>query len=172
ASVVVVLLPLQYARYAYPSLALLAVPALVALDGVLRRRLGAALVLALCVLQLASVGSGNWMIREGALRLAVRALGADAPVYPAFAPERTLLARIRATPSPARGNVLAIGTDAIAEMGTRGRMSSWYSHRLSRQAREANRDRSGARWEALMRSEERRVGKGCGRGWRADGGRR
>ena len=154
ASVVVVLLPLQYARYAYPSLALLAVPALVALDGVLRRRLGAALVLALCVLQLAFVGSGSWMIREGALRLAVRALGADAPVYPAFAPERTLLARIRATPSPARGNVLAIGTDAIAEMGTRGRMSSWYSHRLSRQAREANRDRSGARWEALMRDEQ------------------
>src|SRR5690606_25282060 len=65
-----------------------------------------------------------------------------------------LLARIRATPSPARGNVLAIGTDAIAEMGTRGRMSSWYSHRLSRQAREANRDRSGARWEALMRDEQ------------------
>ncbi|HET7655496.1 MAG TPA: hypothetical protein VFK18_00695 [Luteimonas sp.] len=154
AGLLLALLPMQYARYVYPSLLLCLVPALVALDRVLPQRLGAALLLALCVSQFAFVGSGTWMIRDNVLRAAVLARGADAPLYPAYAPERELLARIRAADAPPAGRVLAIGTDAVAELGGRGRMTSWYSYRVSTRAAEADGDRSGARWEALMRDEQ------------------
>ena len=142
AGLLLALLPMQYARYLYPSLALAVIPAVVALDHALRPRLAAGLVLSLCLLQAAFVGSGYWMVRDGALREAVLARGADAPLYARFAPERLLVERMRNAPSPPVGAILVMGADpqALAELGARGRTTSWYSHRLSQRAAKANAD--------------------------------
>ena len=106
-------------------------------------------------LQAAFVGSGYWMVRDGALREAVLARGADAPLYARFAPERLLVERMRNAPSPPAGAILVMGADpqALAELGARGRTTSWYSHRLSQRAAKANADASGAGWVALAREE-------------------
>jgi hypothetical protein len=153
--VLLAILPIQYARYAYPSLLLLSVPAIAALDRALRRQVAAPLVLALCLVQLAFVGSGYWILHTQALRQAVLAGGADAPLYAQYVPERALAARMRAAPSPPAGAVLALRTepDALAELGRRGRTVSWYSHRLVGPALKANRDASGRKWAALIRRE-------------------
>jgi hypothetical protein len=156
AALMLAVLPIQYARYAYPSLVLFAVPAVAALDRALPGRLAAALVLALCVVQLGFFGSGYWHLGSGAVRQAVVAGGADTPLFEAFAPERALLAQMRASPSPPTGHVLVLGAepDALAELGTRGRTISWYSHRLSGPAAKANRDASGRAWAARVRREQ------------------
>ena len=72
-----------------------------------------------------------------------------------FAPERLLVERMRNTPSPPAGAILVMGADpqALAELGARGRTTSWYSHRLSQRAAKANADASGAGWVALAREE-------------------
>lgn len=155
AGVVLAILPIQYARYAYPPLVLLSVPAIAALDGALRKQVAAPLVLALCLAQAAFVGSANWMLAGHAVRQTVLAGGADAPLYEHFVPERSLVARMRAAPTPPAGAVLALRTepDALAELGRRGRTVSWYSHRLVGPALKADRDASGRRWAALIRRE-------------------
>ena len=72
-----------------------------------------------------------------------------------FAPERLLVERMRNAPSPPAGAILVMGADpqALAELGARGRTTSWYSHRLSQRAAKANADASGAGWVALAREE-------------------
>lgn len=152
---VVAILPMQYARYLYPALVLL-VPALVA---AVARAMPAwraiALLVALCLGQFAFHGSGYWMLRNGAVRDTVRAAGADAPLYEAFAPERALAARMRQDASARDGRVLVMGTEpaVLAELGARSRTTSWYSSRLGAEGTRANQMADGRGWEALLRRE-------------------
>lgn len=149
-------LPAQYARYLYPSLVLL-VPALAtALARAMPAWRAAALLVALCAAQFAFHGSGYWMLRNGAVRDAVLAAGADAPLYEAFAPERVLVARMRQDANASDGRVLVMGTDpsALAELGARSRTTSWYSSRLSAEGARANQQADGRAWAALLRRED------------------
>lgn len=147
-------LPLQYARYLYPSLVLV-LPALVAaLDASVPRRRAAWLVAILCVAQLAMHGNAYWMFRTGAVKATVLALGDDAPVLAKFAPERLLLAQLRET-APTSGRVLVLGTqpEAFAELGVRGRTVSWYAPALEQAAKRANTDPSGRQWAVLLQRQ-------------------
>lgn len=149
----VALLPIQYARYLYPSLVLLLPALVVALARAVPQWRAATLLAALCVGQLAFYGSGYWTLRNGALREVVRATGADAPVFEAFSPERAMAARIRQRDDA--HVVLPMGTEppALAEFGIRGRTASWYSPRLNDAGRRANQVRDGRAWAALLRDE-------------------
>ena len=154
AGMLLCVLPLQYARYLYPSLVLL-LPALVAaLEASMPRRRAAWLVAVLCVGQLAMHGNAYWMFRTGAVKATVLALGDDAPVLAEFAPERLLLTRIRET-APASGRVLVLGTEpaAFAELGVRGRTVSWYAPALEQAAIRANADPSGRHWALLLQRQ-------------------
>lgn len=142
-------LPLQYLRYAFPALVLL-LPCLAVAIERHGRVAGGRLLVATCVLNLAFQANAHWMLRTGALKQTVLALGNDAPLFAQYAPERALLQALRDAP---HGDVLALDADRpwVAELGTRGRMLAWYDPTLQRQARRADADASGAAWVALLR---------------------
>jgi len=153
AGLLLAVLPLQYARYVYPSLVLL-LPALVAaVDGALPVSRAAWLAGALCVAQLAFHGNGYWMLRGGAVGRSVVALGADAPVLEKYAPERVLVARMREAGTTGRVLVLATDPHAFAELGTQGRTVSWYAPALVAAAHAADAQADGRAWAALFRQE-------------------
>lgn len=145
----IALVPIQYARYAYPAVSLLA-PVLIA---AIPRATGAGPVVALaCVLNVAFAPNAHWIIRDGAVRHAMVALGRDEPLFERYAPERLLAMEIR-TRVPDGQPVLALNTDpgALAELGRRARTVSWYSPAMHGAAQLAERDRSGATWARLLR---------------------
>ena len=146
--------PVQYARYLYPSLVLLLPVLVVALDKAVPRTRAALLVAGLCLAQVAVHGHGYWMLSTDAVRDTVLAAGADEPLLERFAPERLLLARLRAS-TQADGPVLALGTnpDAFAELGARGRTASWYAPRFNDAAMQADGDATGRAWAALLQRE-------------------
>ncbi len=143
------LLPMQYARYLQPSLALL-VPALVVAYPVVQR--GVAAFWALCVLNLAFATNASWMLRTGALKQVVRDLGRDTPTLQRFIPERVLAQRLR-DPDNREGTVLVFpGTNlALAELGGRGRNMLWYSPRWQAEFGRVEPDPSGEAWASLLR---------------------
>ena len=142
------LLPMQYARYLQPSLALL-LPALVVAYPVARR--GTAAFWALCVLNLAFATNANWMLRTGALKQVVRDLGRDAPTMQRFLPERVLAIQLR-EPGHREGIVLVLpgSSLALAELGARGRNMLWYSPRWQAEAARLEADPSGKAWLHLL----------------------
>ncbi|MBK7205375.1 MAG: hypothetical protein IPH90_04960 [Thermomonas sp.] len=142
------LLPLQYARYLQPALALL-IPAVVVAYPLLAGTTAA--LWTLCVLNLAFATNANWMLRTGAMKRAIVSAGADAPVLERYVPERLLAARLREAGNR-DGNVLLLpGTGlALAELGQRGRNMLWYSPRWEAEAVRANADASGRAWAALL----------------------
>lgn len=145
------LLPLQYARYVHPGIVLL-LPALVA---VVQRRApgkaGNALLAAICIAGIALQANAGWMLRTGAVKRSLGALGQDAPLFERYAPERALAAAIRAE-APGSGPVLLLSRPDQAEFAGRGRDVAWYAPRLEAAAA-ADRDASGAAWAALLRRE-------------------
>ena len=153
-AVIAVLLPLvamQYARYAFVGLVLALPAAAAVLDRRLRTRTAAALVAALCVANLAFQANSNWLLRTAAIKRAVAALGDDGRLFERYAPERVLAARIRAeTPQVI---VLDLHGAAHAEFAGAGRTRQWYAPVLERAARAADADSSGAAWAALLRRE-------------------
>ena len=152
ALLVLPLLPLQYLRYAFPALVLLLAPmALAALHADPRR--GAWLLAAVCVANFAFQANGNWMQRTGALKQAILVAGKDDPLFEQYAPERTLIARLRE--STVAGNVLLMSDvePRYAELGAHGLTVSRYAPRMLSAASRAEHDASGAAWIALWRAE-------------------
>lgn len=143
------LLPMQYARYLQPSLALL-LPALVVAYPAVKH--GTAALWALCVLNLAFATNANWMLRTGALKQVVHDLGRDEPTMQRFAAERLLAQRLR-DPASQEGTVLVLpGSNlTLAELGARGRNMLWYSPRWESEAARVEADTSGKAWAGLLR---------------------
>jgi hypothetical protein len=143
------LLPMQYARYLQPSLALL-LPALVVAYPVVKR--GTSAFWALCVLNLAFATNASWMLHTGALKLVVRNIGNSTPVLQHYIPERVLAMDLR-KPDNRKGSVLVLpGSNvALAELGTRGRNMLWYSPRWESEAARVEADPSGRAWATLLR---------------------
>jgi hypothetical protein len=146
------LVPLQYARYAYPGMVLLLAPMAFAAERVDPRRFGALLV-ALAIANFAFQANGNWMQRGGALKDAILAVGRDAPLLEEYAPERLLIASIRDSRDARPVMLMDDGQPRQAELGARGRTTSWYAPRVHAGASRADRDASGAAWVALWRRE-------------------
>lgn len=151
------LLATQYLRYAYPAM-VLALPSMVVAAFASAPRSGHVLVIATCVANLLFQANGHWMLRTGAVKDSLVALGRDAPLLAEYAPERLLAqavrARWRAEGGPS-GNVLVLDLDApmLAEMGARARAASWYDPSLAAEAGLADADASGAAWVALWRRQ-------------------
>lgn len=151
AMLAITLLPLQYLRYAFPPLVLV-LPALVSAATHFAPRSGAHLLVAVCVLNFAFQANAQWMLRTGALKQTVLHPGDPSPLYAQYAPAREAIAGLR---EQGHRNVLLIADDApwIAELGSRGRTTSWYAPALQRAAAAAERDPSGTAWRRLWRKE-------------------
>ena len=149
AMLVLVFLPIQYLRYAFPALVLL-VPALAVAAFRADPRHGPWLLVAVCVSGFAFQANGNWMQRNGALKQAVLAAGRDAPLLLRYAPERLLAARLREA-GATRVLFLDDAAPAYAELGTAGRTTAWYAPAMEAAAERADADASGERWRVLLR---------------------
>jgi len=151
AVVLLPLLPVQYARYTYPGLALLSVLVVVGLRGVLGRRAFAAIVVGVCLLNLGFQANSGWVHNSVALKRMVRSPGDPTPVMEIFVPERLLIQRI---PADDDGVVLAADPERgyIAETGRRGRSVLHHNPGLAAAWVHAEADASGAGWQALLES--------------------
>lgn len=146
---VLVFVPVQYLRYAFPALVLM-MPALAAAAALADPRRWTWLVAAVCVLGFAFQANGNWMQRNGALKETVLAAGRDAPLLLRYAPERLLATQLR---SAQTRSVLYLDdrTPAHAELGNAGRTTAWYAPGMQAAAARADADATGTRWSALLR---------------------
>jgi len=153
-AIVLPLLPLQYARYTHPGMALLIPAALAAMDRTLPTRIAGALVAALCLLNLAFQANSQWFLHTGAIKRTVAALGDDAALFKRYAPERLLAAAIR-TRSTMHGAVLVMdaATPSYAELAGRGRTTAWYDPKAHAARLEADADHSGHAWSAWLRRQ-------------------
>lgn len=145
------LLPIQYLRYAYPGMVLLcAVFAAAAPD----RRPVYWLLIATCVLNVAYLSNGNWMLRAGAMKYSLGAGTDVTALLQRYAPERALATAIRAS-DDRTGNVLLLSPSDpfAAEFGRAGRTVSWYAPHLQAAASAADADASGAGWMRLLQAE-------------------
>ncbi len=152
-SLLLPLLPMQYARYAWPSIVLLIALLPAGLEPRLGRRAFAWLIAGLCALNLAYQSNASWLHHSAALKRAIRSPFDDTPLLRAYLPERLLLRRL---PEDDRGLVLA--TDPargfVAELGGRGRTVSSHAPRWQAAARTADADADGAGWAALFARED------------------
>lgn len=151
------LLPMQYARYAFPGLVLLLPPLLLATEAALGPRISTRIVVALCALNLAFQANANWAVHAGAARRLVRSGGDATEIYRRYAPERFLIDALRAR-DPGHSVVLALDPQApyVAELGRRGRSVAWYAPRLAAARAAADADASGAQWQRLIDDLEAR----------------
>lgn len=147
-AIAVPLLAMPYARYTFVGLVLLVPVALRAVESALPRRAAFALVVGLCLLDLAFAANSGWVLRTGGVRRAVLALGADAPLLARYGPERLVYARLRV--SDPDGRVADLSGATHAELAGRGRSFSWYAPRLHADARAADADASGGAWAHLL----------------------
>jgi hypothetical protein len=152
ATVLLPLLPMQYARYAFPGVALLVVLLPVGAEAAVGRRALLSLVIGVCTLNLAYQANASWLHHSAALKRTIRSGGDAEAILPAYVPERLLMKRIADTADdivlaadPARG--------FIAELGGRGRTVSPHDPSLAASALRANADVSGARWTELFARE-------------------
>lgn len=143
------LVPLQYARYAYPGLLLLVLAQVPFGEARFGRRQFHGILLALCVVNLAFQANASWLHHSGALKRTIRAGGDAAAIYPHYVPERVLLQRI---PAGDEGLVLATnpGRGYIAELGGRGRAMLDHDPTLRAARERAEADPSGASWAQLF----------------------
>lgn len=150
------LLPMQYARYAFPGLVLLLPALLLATERALGARIGTGVVVALCALNLAFQANASWVVHAGAVRRLVRT-GDAAEIHRRYAPERYLIGALRAR-DPGDSVVLALDPLAphVAELAGRGRHVAWYAPRLNAARAAAEGDPSGARWQRLIEDLEAR----------------
>jgi hypothetical protein len=143
------LLPLQYARYAFPGLAVTIPVLVVAASGVLGRRAFIALVALACLANLAFQANGHWLLGVESVKRYVKSGGDVFELHRRFLPERALLARL-----PAGDRQIVLATDPgrpyVAELGMRGRNVSWYSPRFAAAREAAENDASGAAWVRLF----------------------
>ncbi len=154
-TIVLPLLPLQYARYAVPGMALLLVAVLPGMEAITGRRCFAWAIAGLCVLNLAFQANSGWTHHSAALKRVLRSGGDASAIFPHYVPERTL---IDALPEGDRSIVLA--TDPmrgyIAELAGRGRAVSSHDPTLEAARIAADADASGHRWQALFTASRAR----------------
>ncbi len=153
-TIAIPLLPMQYLRYAFPAcVALLPLLAATAFGADPRR--AAWLLGGVCLLNFAFQSNGHWMLRTGAIKETVLALGDDHASFRHYAPERILVAQLRASPGNT-GNVLALDPDYphSMELGRRARTLSSYDPSLASARALANGDPSGAAWQDLLGRED------------------
>lgn len=153
-SIAIPLIPMQYLRYAFPASVML-LPLLAVMAFRIHPRRAGWLLGGVCLLNLAFQANGHWMLRTGALKETIVAHGDDDASFRHYAPERILLAELRAAP-PSAGNVLALDPDIAvsAEMGTRARTASNYDPSFAAAAIVANQDPTGAAWQSLLKKED------------------
>lgn len=152
ASLLLPLIGMQYARYAFPGLALLAVLLPIGNENALGRRRLLWLLVGVCLLNLAFQANASWLHHSAALKRTIRSGGNAEAILPAYLPERLLLKRI---PTSADDIVLAADPmrGFVAELGGRGRTVSPHDPSLAAVALIANADASGERWVELLTRE-------------------
>ncbi len=150
AMIALLLLQSQYLRYVYPPLVLV-IPALVVATVATDARRGGWLLGAVCLLNVLFQANSHWMLRTGVVKDTVVAAGRNDAVFEAYAPERQLMALMRAD-GRGRGQVLALDADTAvsAEAGARARTVSTYDPSLAREAADAATDPTGAAWARLF----------------------
>jgi len=143
------LLPMQYARYAWPGLCLLLVLLPVGAEARLGRRAFAWSLVALCVLDLAFQANASWLHHASVMKRTLRSPFDDTALLRDWLPERLLLRRL---PPGDRGAVLAAdpARGFVAELGGRGRTVSAHAPWLQREAQAADGDGSGTAWRRLF----------------------
>ena len=144
------LIPLQYARYAFPGLVLLLPALTVATTLAVSWRIALGLIAALCALNLAFHTHGNYLLHTGSIKKIARTLDDEAFLLRIYTPERWLIAKLRM--SDRDGIVLATDPERpfVAESGRLGRTVSWYDPALQAARNAAQGDSSGKRWQALF----------------------
>lgn len=146
------LIPMQYARYAYPGLALFCVALPVGLRARIGARAFAWLIAGVCVANLAYQANASWLHHSAAIKRTIRAIGDDDAVLRRYSPERILARRIPDTPAD-----LLLATDpyrsVVATLAGRGRTVGQHDPDLAGAAEAADRDLSGRAWAALFARE-------------------
>jgi hypothetical protein len=149
ATVLLPLIPMQYARYAFPGIALLVLLLPIGAEAALGRRTLLWLVVGLCTLDLAYQANASWLHHSAALKRTIRSGGDAEAILPAYLPERLLLKRI-----PDAADDIVLATDPargfVAEMAGRGRTVSPHDPSLAQAALRANGDISGTTWDELF----------------------
>jgi hypothetical protein len=152
AVLVLPLIPMQYARYAYPGLALFCVALPIGLRAQLGPHAFAWVIAAVCTLNLAYQANASWLHHSAAIKRTIRSGGDHARVFPYYTPERLL---VRDIPKGPEHVVLA--TDPfhsnVGELAGRGRTVAEHDPSLAIAAKQADADASGAAWAALFASE-------------------
>lgn len=152
AVVLLPLMPMQYARYAFPGVAVLAVLLPIGGEAALGRRVLLWLVVGVCALNLAYQANASWLHHSAALKRTIRSPFDDTATLQAYLPERLLLRRV-----PEGDTGLVLATDPargfIAELGGRGRTVSTHDPSLAAAALRANGDISGTAWAELFARE-------------------
>lgn len=152
ATLLLPLMPMQYARYAFPGLALLAVLLPVGAGITLGKRGLLWLLVGVCALNLAFQANASWLHHSAALKRTIRSGGDAEAILPAYVPERVLLKRV-----PRSADDIVLATDPmrgfVAELGGRGRTVSPHDPSLAAAALLADADMSGARWAQLLARE-------------------
>lgn len=146
------LLPMQYARYAFPGIALCVVLLPIGGENELGKRTLSWLVIAVCLLNLAYQANASWLHHSAALKRTIRSPFDDSALLQAYLPERLLLRRL---PAGDPGVVLAAdpARGFVAELAGRGRTVSLHDPSLAEAARDADRDAAGQAWDALLARE-------------------
>jgi hypothetical protein len=147
------LLPMQYARYAYPGLALFCVLLPIGLRARIGPRWFAWLIVGVCTLNLAYQANASWLHHSAVIKRTLKSGGAPERVFPHYVPERLLLRDVPSGPEH-----LVLATDphrsSIAQLAGRGRTVGEHDPSLASEAVAAEQDPSGTRWLRLW-SEER-----------------
>lgn len=143
------LVPMQYVRYTYPGLIVLAVAMLPHGQARFGKKAFVWVVLGTCVANLAFQANASWLHHSSALKRVIRSGGDPAEVLPHYVPERVLLRHI---PEDDPGLVLATDPSRayIAELGGRGRGVLDHDPGLRAARSAAETDASGALWRQLF----------------------
>lgn len=152
ACVLLPLLPMQYARYAWPGMLLLLALLCFGAEAMLGRRLFVWLFAGLCVLNLAYQANASWLHHSAAVKRTIRSFAAQDAVVAEYVPERVLF---RHLPRDDARAVLATdpARNVVAEQAGRGRTTSSHDPSLAADAKAAEHDASGEAWAALFARE-------------------
>lgn len=149
---IIPLIPMQYARYAYPGMALCLLPPLIGMQARLGRRGFAVLAFIAVMSNLTWQANASWLHRTAALKRLIRSGGDAAHVLPHYVPERLLVQSI----GPDSDFLLA--TDPAhnnsGEMGRWGLSLSAHAPLLAARATQADTDASGQAWARLLRDQK------------------
>jgi hypothetical protein len=153
AAMLLPLLSMQYARYAWPGLGLLLVLLPIGMAAASGRRTFAWVLTALCLLDLGYQANASWLHHASVFKRTLRSPFDDTAVLRSWLPERLLLRRL-----PAGDDGLVLATDPqrgfVAELGGRGRTVSPHAPWLQREAQAADGDASGAGWRRLFAAHD------------------